>query len=88
MDCQASQEPDSTSVQELDRIGCRRRFAEGFGGDGQNPEGIADTFWEGGDGVGRLLQTRGDYDPLDGAEGLLLEGIHQGTGIWKWSRRQ
>lgn len=59
----------------------RRGLAEGFGGDGQHPEGIAHAFGEGGDGVGGLLQARGDDGPLDGAQGLLLDGVHQGTGI-------
>lgn len=70
-----------TSVQELHRVSGRGRLAKGFGGDGQDPESIADTFGEGGDGVVSLLQARSYDGPLDGAKGLLLNGIHQGSGI-------
>lgn len=75
--------PECTSVQELHWVGGRWGLAEGFGGDGQDPESIAHTFGEGGDDVGGLLQARGYDGPLDGAQGLLLDGIHQGAGIWK-----
>ena len=75
--------PECTSVQELHWVSGWWRLAEGFRGDGQDPESIAYTFGEGGDGVDGLLQARSDDGPLDGAKGLLLDGIHQGAGIWK-----
>ena len=72
---------ECTSVQELHGVRGGGGFAESLGGDGQDPESIADSFGEGGDGVGGLLQARGYDGPLDGAQGLLLNGIHQATGI-------
>lgn len=75
-----------TSVQQLHGVGGGRGLAEGLGGDGQDPEGVAHTFGEAGDRVAGLLQTRSYDGPLDGAEGLLLDGKHQRGGIWSAER--
>lgn len=75
-----------TSVQQLHGVGGGRGLAEGLGGDGQDPEGVAHTFGEAGDSVAGLLQTRSYDGPLDGAEGLLLDGKHQRGGIWSAGR--
>lgn len=74
-------ESECTSVQELHWVRGGRGLAEGFGGDGQDPESVTHTFGEGGDGVGGLLQARSYDGPLDGAQGLLLDGVHQGAGV-------
>lgn len=71
-----------TSVQELHWVGGSRGLAEGLGGDGQDPESIANPFGESGDGICGVLQARCYDCPLDGAQGLLLDGVRQRAGIW------
>lgn len=73
----------NTSVQELHGVSGRWGLAESLGGDGQDPESVADCLGEGVDGVGGLLQARSYDDPLDGAQGLLLNSIHHRAGILK-----
>ena len=70
-----------TSVQELERLGGSGGLAEGLGGDGEHPEGVAEALGEGGDGVAGLRQAGGDDGPLDGAQRLLLDGVHQGARL-------
>lgn len=70
-----------TSFDKLHWVCGWRGFAKGLGGDWQDPEGVADSFGAGGHCVARLFQT-GCYDgPLDWAQHLLLDGIHQRVGI-------
>lgn len=71
----------STSVQQLHLVGGRWGLAECFRRDCQDPKGIAKSFWEGGDGVYGVLQAWSYDGPLDGAQGLLLDGIHEGAGV-------
>lgn len=73
---------ESTSVEELHWVGGRWGLAESFRGDGQNSESIAHIFGESGDGIDGLLKARSYDGPLDGAQGLLLNGIHQGAWLW------
>lgn len=46
-----------TSVQELNGVSGRRRFAEGLGSDGQDSEGVTDSFGQSADGESGVLQT-------------------------------
>lgn len=75
-----------TSVQQLDQICGRRRFAQGLPGGCQHSESIAYSFGQRGDSVGGLFQVRGHDGPLDGAQRLLLNHVQQGTRICthKW----